>query len=338
MCSTSRLAAGLLLAVAVLLARPDPAPAQYGPGNQTLGDLTAVATLDNIGVLDVTLALKGRPGAGFHLDNIGSFVGTLVAEISADGGTSWHRTEMIRAANPFFVPMTQPQRVWLLDRTTGISDEFVSILVPGGASHVRVRIRNFTSGTAPVTLRATLARADFSYAPPSPTFYCLFANVAPNLDKYMATLFNASTTRKVVVRRVYVLNNQITAVTGILLEQLLVRITARTVVTNIPVDRYDLNDTLSTGIACDTGSASVTASTNVRARIFATGEEVTLAGDTVATWLRGESLQARVYECRPGERCLTLRQTQGISIQNVTSSTVGTLGYLFVFTDEADNE
>lgn len=329
-----------LLAVtfaAGLLGLGTPALGQVSSSAAAPPDLLATGTLDCVPAPPVVLALQGRPGAGFHFD-ASSLVGTIGAEVSPDGGNTWFTTEIIRLSNPFFLPRTSPERAWLLDKTNTTSDEFAAILVPGGASHVRVRTRDCTSGTVTIRLRATQARVDAGWYPPPPTFYCTFGNITPNLNKYMATLFNSSATRKVVVRRVYAFNNQAAAVTGVILEQYLTRITARTVVTNIPVSSYDTNDTLSASIACDTGSAAVTEGPLVTSRFWVTGEEVTLAANNVSTWLQNENPRAIVYECRAGERCLTLRQNQGLTVNNLTSSTVGTLGYRFVFTDEADTD
>lgn len=337
MSSTSARLVPVALLVVLLVGLATPAWAQISSANAAPPDLLATETIGCVVPTSVQLALQGRPGAGFHFD-ASSLVGTIGAEVSPDGGNTWFTTEMIRLSNPFFVPRTSPERTWLLDKTTTTSDEFAAILIPGGASHVRVRTRDCTSGTVTIRLRATQARVDFGWYPPPPLFYCTFSNINPNLDKFMATLFNSSATRKVVVRRVYAFNNKAAAVAGVILEQFLMRITARTVVTNIVVDRYDLNDTLSAGIACDIGSVGVSGAGNLTSSFWVTGEEVTLAANNVSTWLQNENPRAIVYECRAGERCLTLRENQGITIKNITDSTVGTVGYRFVFTDEADTD
>ena len=171
------------------------------------------------------------------------------------------------------------------------------------------------------------------------SFYAVFDRVAPAANKYVATLFNGATGRKVVVNRVYRFNWQVSAVVGIQLEQELRFITARTAGTNVLIQREDSNDTITTGIAADTGSTAVTEESTNRGlvkRFFASSEEVVLATAlTVPTGAFAHAHDAQlVYWRRYGSKGLVLRQNEGLTIKNITSSTVGTVSYMIEFDDE----
>ena len=165
-----------------------------------------------------------------------------------------------------------------------------------------------------------------------PTYYAVYDRIVPAANKYMATLFNTSATRKVVVTHVWRLNWQVAAVTGILLEQYLARITARTAGTTVTIRTDDTADTLSAGITADHLSTSVTED-HIITRSFAVSEEMALAATGLALALGFDETGQILYARRDGQRGLTLRQNQGLSVRNVTSSTVGTVSYVIEFFD-----
>ena len=165
-----------------------------------------------------------------------------------------------------------------------------------------------------------------------PTYYAMYDRIVPAANKYMATLFNTSATRKVIVTHVWRLNWQVAAVTGVLLEQYLARITARTAGTGVTVRNDDTADTLSAGITADTNSTSVSED-HIISRSFATSEEIVLAAAGLALVLAVDEGSQIVYQRREGQRGITLRQNQGLTVRNVTSSTVGTVSYIMEFFD-----
>jgi short subunit dehydrogenase-like uncharacterized protein len=165
-----------------------------------------------------------------------------------------------------------------------------------------------------------------------PTFYAVFDRIAPAANKYMATLFNTSTTRKVVVTHVWRFNWQVAAVTGILLEQYLARITARTAGTGVTIFADDTADTLSAGISADTNSTAVTEN-HIIVRSYASSEEMALAATGIVLGTAVDDAGEVLYQRRDGQRGLTLRQNQGLSVRNVTSSAIGTVSYIIEFFD-----
>lgn len=167
-------------------------------------------------------------------------------------------------------------------------------------------------------------------------FYAVFDRIVPATNKYMATLFNTSATRKVVVRNIYRFNWQATVVAGIALSQYLARITARTAGTSVTTRTVDTNDTLSAGITADTLSTAVTEDHIIK-RIWAMNDEIEsdVGISLDASQTVGFENGTNIYSKPAGLRGLTLRQNQGVSIRNVTASTVGSCSYVFEFTDEA---
>jgi len=172
------------------------------------------------------------------------------------------------------------------------------------------------------------------------TFYAFYDRIVPAANKYMATLFNTSSTRKVVIRRIYRKTEQSVAGVGVLLEQEIRFITARTAGTAITPIAYDTNLALSAGISADTGSTAVTEGTGNRGllnRIYTSTEETLLAELTTSPEGATAFLQDAqlVWWSKGDAEGITLRANQGITIKNITSSIIGRVSYQIEFTDEA---
>lgn len=166
-----------------------------------------------------------------------------------------------------------------------------------------------------------------------PTFFVVFDRVVPAALKYVATLWNGSATHKLVLQRIRVYNWQLAAVTGVLLEQQLERITARTAGVAVAVRACDTADVLPTGVAADSGSTGVTVLHLVE-RIFTTNDEMALTANNISTW-RVELAGAVTYDRKPGTTGHTLRPGQGFAVKNITAAAVGSVSYIFEFTAEA---
>jgi len=95
----------------------------------------------------VTVAVAGQQSVGFQLA-IGTLVGTIVPELSFDGGTTWNAT--------FFDDANSILTGSIVFAATNTA-QARSITVMGGATHARVRVSAFTGGTATLTLNATQA-------------------------------------------------------------------------------------------------------------------------------------------------------------------------------------
>ncbi len=110
-----------------------------------LADTTATGALGALNAA-VSLALAGFGGAGFQLA-AGTLIGTLVAEVSYDAGTTW-------VASFFADPSTSARSATLVF-TAANTATARSLVIPDGATNARVRVSAFTSGTANGTVKAT---------------------------------------------------------------------------------------------------------------------------------------------------------------------------------------
>lgn len=123
-------------------------------------DRSATGTL---GALDaaVTIRMNGRTSVGTFQDMAtGSFNGTVVAEMSVNGGVNWTLTSFVDADGiPFPTLIHGGAGTW----TSGI-------LVTGGVTHVRVRVSAYTSGTLPTTLKSTAGIGPMALAAPQTLF------------------------------------------------------------------------------------------------------------------------------------------------------------------------
>jgi hypothetical protein len=109
------------------------------------------------------------------------------------------------------------------------------------------------------------------------------------------------------------------------------RVTARTAGTSVTPIALDTNDSLTSGIAADHASTSVTDSSLFK-RVIASSEELALVQGGPPPWTFWPAgLQ---YEKKDGTRGIVLRLNQGLTIKNITSSTVGSVSYVIEFTDE----
>lgn len=100
----------------------------------------------NAGGATANVALAGDGGVGVFIA-AGTLAATVVPEVSYDGGTTY-------VASLFYDPAARTTSASLV-LTNPNAATTLSILGAGGASHARVRVSAFTSGTANATLRAT---------------------------------------------------------------------------------------------------------------------------------------------------------------------------------------
>jgi hypothetical protein len=190
------------------------------------------------------------------------------------------------------------------------------------------------SGSIPVTLPSdqTITVQDVGAAGSNPSYYAIFDRIVPGLNKVMAALYNTSSSKKIVIYRIFRYNWQVVAVTGVTLEQYLARMSSVTTGTLAPiVYPHDTNDAVNPGTLAYI-SASFTEN-NLLRRFFASNEEINLLGSGLYNVL-GLDYGAPIFERHQGARGLVLRQNQGVFIRNVTNSNVGSVSYIFEFTIE----
>lgn len=109
------------------------------PDNVTSG--TVLGSLN----ASIPISLEGLNSVGFQIST-GTLSGTLVAEASVDGGTTWTNV-------PFYDPVNSAILTSLVF-TSPNATRVVSIVPIGGSSDIRVRVSSYTSGFATGLLRA----------------------------------------------------------------------------------------------------------------------------------------------------------------------------------------
>lgn len=95
-----------------------------------------------------SVALAGLPGAGVSFA-AGTLVGTVVPELSFDGGATW-----AISTTAFLIDTPQPSFIF----AGALPAQSVEIQLVSGATHARVRVSAYTSGTTTATVRATVAK------------------------------------------------------------------------------------------------------------------------------------------------------------------------------------
>jgi hypothetical protein len=171
------------------------------------------------------------------------------------------------------------------------------------------------------------------------TFTLAGVGVAFGNAKHMLSLFNGAGSGRVLrVKRIWVLNNQVAGVTGVLTTWAVRRTSAQSAGTSIAPTKHD------------------TASSNLPAQVLAaTGATVTNTGDVQVrtfVWSNDEPAASSgtndefqcliplncVFDAATGDtdiEPLTLREGQGLTVQHTGSSTVGVADIFIEFTDSA---
>ncbi len=166
----------------------------------------------------------------------------------------------------------------------------------------------------------------------NPTYYALADAVAFAANKHMISIYNAAGSGvMVVLKKLYLINLALAAVTGVALRQDVKRFTAvHTVGTAVtPVSCDSANPSLSASVTVKTG-ATVTDVTLLFPLTFANDE----VGATQA--FPSVQLQAGFNWLPEGSEVqeTRLREGEGVTVKNITSTVVGSFAYMFVFTVE----
>lgn len=137
---------------------PIPVSATFSGAGDTTGGSGALGALNAA----ITVALAGDNGASLHIP-AGTLVGTIVPELSYDGGTTYPMATSFVSANG-----TISASVVFGSSNTATD---LPILLMGGATNARVRVSAYTSGTVTGFLKATSNMSPFNFVtfPTTPT-------------------------------------------------------------------------------------------------------------------------------------------------------------------------
>lgn len=164
-----------------------------------------------------------------------------------------------------------------------------------------------------------------------PTFYATADAVALAANKHHISIFNGTADKMVIVRKLYQINLSLTAVTGVALRFSAFRSTAQSAGTAITPVSADLDDTLPAGVSVVT-NGTVTNSSLLFPYVTHS-DEMTAANTAVANYLTQYN---NLLMDGPEIKELRLRPSQGFTMQQITSSTVGSFAWLMAFTVDDD--
>lgn len=198
--------------------------------------------------------------------------------------------------------------------------------VPPDSTGNKMRTRSRVIGANTVHEQAVFTGAN-------PTYYALADNVAFAANKQMISIYNAAGTGVLVVlKKLYLINLQLAAVTGVAVRQDVKRFSAvhsaGTLVTPTTCD--SANPALPAGVTIRTGG-TVTDLTTLFPLTFANDE----VGATQA--FPSVQLQAGISWLPEGPEVqeVRLREGEGVTVKNITSTVIGNFAYMWVFTVES---
>lgn len=165
-----------------------------------------------------------------------------------------------------------------------------------------------------------------------PTFSVVAENITVGNNKSMIALQNTGTS-VVVLREIWIINDQTTAVTGVAGEFRVHRIASFTGGTSLTPSSFDTNDSLPAGITTATGATVATETTLLRTGKWSTDEWGPGTLDVEASD-HGHQNTEPFWRQTPNGKGLVIRQNQGVHIRFATNSTAGAFNLRFIFTTE----
>ena len=163
-----------------------------------------------------------------------------------------------------------------------------------------------------------------------PTYYALADAVAFAANKQHISIFNnAGSNQVIAIRKMFHINLSLAAVTGVAVRFDVKKTTAQSVGTAITANSADSANPALSGLQIATG-ATVTEGA-ILYPITTQNDELTAANTAIANYLMQfgnlalEGIEQQEYRLRPGE---------GMTVKQITSTTVGTFAWPIAFTVE----
>jgi hypothetical protein len=197
--------------------------------------------------------------------------------------------------------------------------------VPPNSTGNKLRTRTRVIGVDTVHEQAVFTGA-------MPTYYALADAVALAANKHHISIFNASGSGSLVsIKKLFQINLSLAAVTGVALRFDMKRTTAQSAGTAItPASMDSNNPALPAQITVNT-NGTITESTLLYPFVTQS-DEVTAANTAVANYLtQYGNLMLESMEMQE----VRLREGQGFTVKQITSSTVGSFAWLMAFTVES---
>lgn len=164
-----------------------------------------------------------------------------------------------------------------------------------------------------------------------PTYYALADAVAFAANKQHLSIFNnAGSNQIIAIKKLFHINLSLSAVTGVAVRFDVKKTTAQSVGTAITANSADSTNPALSGVQIATG-ATVTEGA-ILYPITTQNDEIAAANTAIANYLMQfgnlalEGVEQQEYRLRPGE---------GMTIKQITSTTVGSFAWLMAFTVES---
>lgn len=167
------------------------------------------------------------------------------------------------------------------------------------------------------------------------TFVAYGLGLAIGNNKSMMSIVNASgSTVKIRIREIRIINIQNTAVTGVVADYRLLRCTSHSSGTNITPLAHDTADTLSGSVTVKTNATITGEAANPLRRWQFSTDEWGVGASDVESNSHDTQMNRSLFDTAPKTKTITLNANEGITIKQVTNSTVGSFDILVVFTQE----
>ncbi|MDI3512435.1 MAG: hypothetical protein PWQ61_3202 [Betaproteobacteria bacterium] len=203
-----------------------------------------------------------------------------------------------------------------------MAETFIQLAPDSTGKKLRTRTKNILGQTV---------HEQAVYQTALPTFFAVADAVALAQNKHHISIFNATVDKMVTVRKLFQINNQLTAVTGVALRFSAFRSTAQSAGTAITPVTADTNDVLPAGVNVATG-ATVT-NGGLLFPYTTQSDEISAANTAVANYL---TQYGNLMLESPEIKELRLRPSEGFTVQQITNSTVGSFAWLMAFTVDDD--
>jgi hypothetical protein len=167
-----------------------------------------------------------------------------------------------------------------------------------------------------------------------PTFRVLAANIVPAANKYHIVLRNNSgSAQTLYLLGLYMMNVNVTSVTGVINQFDFRRVTGTPTLTAITPYAFNSDDpALANVIAGHTATAGLTDSTIILPLVQSSEENTAVATNT-NMYLHHKNILPALH---PYSRPMALRPDQGVAVKQVGAGTVGALTWIIDFAVEAD--
>jgi hypothetical protein len=167
------------------------------------------------------------------------------------------------------------------------------------------------------------------------TFIATAQGVAIGNNKSMISVVNTTgSTVKVKLRSLKIINAQTSAVTGVIADFRLLRCVTHSGGTSITPDACETTDSLSASVTVRTGATIGTEATGVLRRAQYSTDEWGVGSLDVEASDHATQLGINLLDTPLKSKPITLLANQGITLKQITNSTVGSFDIELIFTQE----